>query len=123
MSKSSFWRAAVVATILAMTSGCGTGANFSGHHTWLFGTPVTPYPIPYGGVASNVKLAIDRPEMTAFAAFDLCLCLVSDTLTLPWVVYYDIKEVAERISPPEPTPLQPPDPNGPAPLPAMPKVM
>jgi len=114
-------RSLAAAAILIFATGCGTGANFSRHHTWAFGTPVTPYPIPYGGVAANVKLAVDRPEMAHFAAVDLCLCLVSDTLTLPWVVKYHIREIAERIDPKEevanPIPPVIADPARPAPVP------
>lgn len=90
----------LIVAIVVSSSGCGTGANFSGQHTFFFGTPVTPYPIPYGGVAANVKLAIDRPEMAHFAAFDLCLCLVSDTLTLPLVPIHHIRNLIDGPEPP-----------------------
>jgi uncharacterized protein YceK len=102
---------AAISCVLLSASGCGTFCNFAGQHT-LLGTPVTEYPIPYGGVAANVKLAVDRPEMWYFAAFDGCLCLVSDTLTLPWVAGYHIREL---VSEPEP-PLTHPD------LPALPPM-
>src|SRR6187431_2377211 len=90
----------LIVAIVVSSSACGTLANMTGGGTFS-GRPVTTYPIPYGGAASDVNWAIKKPSAIPILAIDFCLSIVADTFTLPWVVLADIREVADWVSPPE----------------------
>lgn len=88
----------LIVAIVVTTSACGTLANLNGGGGMFNGKAVAPIPLPYGGVATDVKWAIEKPSNIPFAAIDLLLSAVADTFTLPIVLVSDVRELGDWIS-------------------------
>jgi uncharacterized protein YceK len=88
----------LIVAIVISSSACGTLANLDGGGGMFMSKSVAPIPLPYGGVANDVKWSIEKPSAIPFAAFDLCLSLIADTFTLPIVVVADIRVLSDWIA-------------------------
>lgn len=78
--------------IVVSASACGTMVNFGGGRG-LNGPSDHQYPLPYGGVVLDVKWGIEKPSAIPVIFCDLVLSTIGDTLTIPFVPVWYIREL------------------------------
>ena len=91
-----------IAAFLLVPSGCGTIANMNGETVLSVGGPFPQPTTPFGGVARDLKLAVE-PEMmvvglpfTFFLLLDAPVSLAGDIITLPWATHRWLRPPEEK---------------------------